>query len=48
MTTYRIYKEGNMFGFEIRCTITGSVTRRLGYYDRASAMFAAQHFSKGE
>ena len=43
--TYRIFKDGDLFGFTITCHITGKETSRVGFYDRASAMSAVNHFT---
>lgn len=45
MQTYRIILDGDLFGFEI-LRDGKVVARRVGFHDRASAMFAAQYFGE--
>lgn len=44
--TYRIFKDGDLFGFTITCHISGKETSRVGFFDRASAMFAVNQFTE--
>lgn len=46
--TYRIFKDGDLFGFTITCHITGKETSRVGFYDRTSARFAVNQFTNSD